>query len=94
MKTKNQTIVKIDEDIYNNFDLTISKGKLSKSKLIEQKMREFIKLVNENKINPIAKKKVLAVEINKETYREFKLKCKEVNYGIGESLDILTLLLP
>lgn len=89
MKVKNQTIVKIDEDIYNNFDSIISTIKYSKSKLIELKMKEFIKLVNENKINPIARKKVLAVEIDKETYREFKSKCKEVNYGIGESLDIL-----
>ena len=86
---KQQKIVKINENISKDLDFISKKMELSKSTIIEEQMKEFIKAVNSGSIEKQPESKAVGVNISEEVFEEYKLKCKEINYGVGEALDIL-----
>lgn len=84
-----QKIIKISEDVANDFTYYTNKTHDSKSVVVQSKMREFIKAVDKGLYSKNHDKKPVGIVVPEELFEEFKIKCKEINYKVGEALDIL-----
>lgn len=84
-----QRIIKIASTISEDLDFVSKETGTSKSVIVEQQMKAFIETAKRGDIQRQPEKKAVGIVVNDEIFDEFKSICKNLNYGVGEALEIL-----